>query len=174
MREASVSASVGPATIRNIAARMNTAIPTVSPIAVSRLFHQGRDSVTSYAALSVVMMDTIAPELLQMVTKKREGQDAAAVLLGEPDDRVRQDLDDVGRAIRPTITTTLSIKPCSGKKLATAMTKSRAREQGEEKVVGLLGGQVEDVVRQRLFDAPFEQFFPSDRHSQVCQHARLP
>jgi hypothetical protein len=32
---------------RNIEARMNTAMPTVSAMAVSLVFHHGRDSVTS-------------------------------------------------------------------------------------------------------------------------------
>ena len=133
MREASVSASVGPATIRNIAARMNTAIPTVSPIAVTRLFHQGRDSVTSYAALSVVMMDTIAPELLQMVTKNAKVRMPPLFCLESPTIASVRILTTSAGAIRPIITTTLSIKPCSGKKLATAMTKRRAGNRAKKK-----------------------------------------
>src|SRR5439155_26271208 len=69
-RAARFSATVGPAMTRNIDARMKTAMPIVRAIAVMRVRHHGRDSVTSYAVLSVVIIDTIAPELLQMVTRK--------------------------------------------------------------------------------------------------------
>ena len=45
---------------------MKNARPTVSAMAISRTFQSGRPSVMSYAALSVLMIDTIVPELLQM------------------------------------------------------------------------------------------------------------
>ena len=48
---------------------MKKAIPMVRPIAVSRTFHNGRPSVMSYAAFSVEMIDTMAPELLQIVNR---------------------------------------------------------------------------------------------------------
>jgi hypothetical protein len=54
---------------RNIDTTMKIASAIVRPIATRRVFHQGRDSVTSYAALNVVMIDTIAPELDQIVRK---------------------------------------------------------------------------------------------------------
>jgi hypothetical protein len=49
----------------------------VSAIAVSRTRQNGRPSVMSYAAFNVVMMDTIAPELLQNRQQEGEGQDAS-------------------------------------------------------------------------------------------------
>ena len=48
---------------------MNTARPIVRPIAVIRLSTTARDSVMSYAVLSVVMIETMAPELDQIVTR---------------------------------------------------------------------------------------------------------
>src|SRR4051794_37699807 len=69
-RVATCSATVGPAMTRNIDTTMKSASATVSTTAITRVFHHGRDSVTSYAALSVVMIDTIAPELDQIVTRK--------------------------------------------------------------------------------------------------------
>src|SRR6187401_1211786 len=69
MLVASLSARVGPAITRNIDTRTKSATPTVSVIAVMRVFHHGLDSVTSYAVLSVVMIDTIAPELDQIVIR---------------------------------------------------------------------------------------------------------
>ena len=47
MLDARCSANVGPAMIRNIEPRMKTAIASVRPIAIMRVFHHGRDSVTS-------------------------------------------------------------------------------------------------------------------------------
>jgi hypothetical protein len=47
MPEASRSAIVGPAMTRVIDTRMKMAMPTVSPSAVSRVFHHGRLSVMS-------------------------------------------------------------------------------------------------------------------------------
>src|SRR6476469_1694372 len=63
------SATVGPAMIRNMDATMKTERPIVRRIAVSRVRHQGRDSVTSYAALRVVIIETMAPELDQIVSR---------------------------------------------------------------------------------------------------------
>ena len=109
-------------------------MPIVSAIAVSRVFHQGRDSVTSYAALSVVMIDTIAPELLQIVTRKAKVRmpplfclDSSCIASRE--DRRRR-LPARSGAI---IATTSSISPASGKKLATAMTKRSAGNRAKKK-----------------------------------------
>ena len=49
-------------------------MPSVSAIAISRTFHNGRPSVMSYAALSVLMMDTIAPERPQQVVCHAHGR----------------------------------------------------------------------------------------------------
>src|SRR5436309_3193003 len=68
-RAARLPATVGPAMTRNIDPTMKTAMPIVRAIAVMRVRHHGRDSVTSYAVLRVVMIDTIAPELLQIVRR---------------------------------------------------------------------------------------------------------
>ena len=48
---------------------MNNDSPTVRKMAVSLTFHQGLPSVMSYAALSVVMIETTAPELLHSVSR---------------------------------------------------------------------------------------------------------
>src|SRR5205085_9864099 len=67
---ASRLASVGPAMTRNMEAMMNTAMPTVSATAVSRVFHHGLDSVTSYAAFKVVIIELMAPELDHTAIRK--------------------------------------------------------------------------------------------------------
>ena len=61
---------VGPTSTSAIETRMKNAIPTVNPIATRRTFQSGRPSVMSYAAFSVLMIETIAPELLQIVSRK--------------------------------------------------------------------------------------------------------
>ena len=99
------------------------------------------------------MIDTIAPELDQIVTRKREGQDAAAVLLRQLAHRVGDDVDDrLRREPAIIIATTSLISDCEREEAGDRDDEEQRREQGEEKVVGLLGGQVEDVVGQRLLD----------------------
>src|SRR5258708_18377164 len=132
-RAAMCSATVGPAMTRNIDARMNTAMPTVRATAVRRVFHQGRDSVTSYAALRVVMIDTIAPELLQTATKNANVRMPPLFCLeSDTIESVRIFTTSLG-AICEIIVTRLSIGPCRGKKLATAMTKSSAGNSAKKK-----------------------------------------
>jgi hypothetical protein len=133
MRTASRSATAGPAITRNIDATMKTASAIVRAVAIVRVFHHGRDSVTSYAAFSVVMIETIAPELDQMVTKNPNvripplfcfDSDAIAVVMIS--------ITDCG-ATRDSIRTTSPISVCSGKKLATAITNSSAGNNAKKK-----------------------------------------
>jgi hypothetical protein len=83
--------------------------------------------------LSVVIIDTIAPELLQRATMKAKVR-MPPLFCSDSDfiESVMMSTTSLG-ATRPIIWTTLSISPCSGKKLATAMTNSRAGNRAKKK-----------------------------------------
>ena len=161
-------------------------MPTVSAIAVRRVFHHGRDSVTSYAAFSVVMIETIAPELDQMVTRKANVRMPPLFACDSlsASDRVMIFSTSVG-ANRPSIAHVRRSGSASGKKLATAISEEERGEEREEEVVGLLGGQVRMLSSRLLPRRSFDQFRRSSaalaggptcraKKQSRCQQLRLP
>ena len=80
-----------------------------------------------------MIIDTIAPELLQMVTKNAKVRMPPLFCLDSPSIESVRILTTSEGAIRPIISTTLSISPWSGKKLATAMTKRSAGNRAKKK-----------------------------------------